>query len=105
MENTGNTLITNEVLVCIWHFTFRLHAIDIDYVGVDSIEDLGTDGSPKGKGVGKVCVGGHCFSEVITVKPGKAGLDMPSHGESKRSCGKLHRVLQSLPDDVNQAIS
>ena len=31
-EDTGNALITNEVLVCIWHFTFRLHAVDVDHV-------------------------------------------------------------------------
>ena len=104
-ENTGNALITNEVLVCIWHFAFRLHAVDVYHVGVDPIEDLGTGGSPKGTGVGKVCVCGHSFPEVITVEPGKMGLDMPPHGESERSCCQLRHVFQSLPDDVDWAIS
>ena len=72
---------------------------------MDSIENLGTGGSPKDTGVGEVCVGGYCLSELITVEPGKVGLDMPSHGKLKCSCGKLHCVLQSLPDDVDGVIS
>ena len=56
-------------------------------------------------GVGKVCVSGYCLSEVIAVKPWKAGQNVPSHGKAECSHGKLCRVLQSLPDDVNGAIS
>ena len=74
-------------------------------MGVDPVEDLGTGGSPKGTGVGEVCVCGHSFPVAITVEPGKMGLDMSPHGESERGCGELHRVFQSLPDDVDWAIS
>ena len=67
-EDTRNTFTTNEILICIGHFTFRLHPIDVDHVGIDSpIEDLGTGGSPKCTGVGEVGVCGHCFMESVAV--------------------------------------
>ena len=104
-EDTRNAFITNEILICIGHFTFRLHPIDVDHVGIDSIEDLDTGGSPKCMGVGKVGVCGHCFMESITVEPGKSGFDVPSHWELQGGCSKLGCVLQCLPDNVDGLVS
>ena len=53
----------DEILVGIWHLTFRLHAVDVDHVGVYTIEDLGACGSPEGMNIGKVCVS--CQSPMI----------------------------------------
>ena len=80
-EDARNAFISNEILICIGHFTFRLHPIDVDHVGVYSIENLGTGGSSKCMGVGEVGVCGHCFMELTTVEPGKLGFYMPSHWE------------------------
>ena len=66
-KDTRNAFITNEILICIGHFTFRFHPIYVDHVGVYSVEDLGTGGSPECMGVGKVGVCGHCFMELVAV--------------------------------------
>ena len=72
---------------------------------MDAIEYLGTGGSPKCTCVGKVCVSGYCLSEAIAVEPWKMGLNVLPHGEVECSHGELHCVFQSLPDDVDGAIS
>ena len=82
MEDARNALIADEILVGIRHLTFGLHAVDIDHVGVYTIEDLGACGTPKCMGIGKVCVSCHCLLSLIAVEPGELGLDMLSHWEA-----------------------
>ena len=74
-------------------------------MGVDPVKYLGTGGTPKCADVGEICVGGYCLSEAVAVEPWKSGLNVPSHGEAECDHGKLHCVLQSLPDDVDWPIS
>ena len=61
-KNTGYPLITNEILVSIRHLALGSHSIDIDHVGMYTIENLCTRGSPKCAGVGKIGVCGYRFS-------------------------------------------
>ena len=60
-KNAGYDLITNEVLISVRHLALGPHPIDVDHVGMHTIEDLCTRSSPKCAGVGKIGVCGYHF--------------------------------------------
>ena len=89
----------DEVLVCIRHFAFSLHAVDVDHVQVNAVEDLGTGSSPKGTGVGKYVLVAIVSHRQLQLSHGKWALMCHLIGKRSiimASCVVFSRVFQMM---------
>ena len=60
-ENVGCPFLSDEIFVCLRHLAFGLHPINVDHVGLYTIEDLSTRCAADGSYIGKVSVRGYRF--------------------------------------------